>query len=80
MTMLFFSFYLIFLLIVVILAMFVVYHIHKYNTNPSFAKLQIIIFLAVAITLIVITTVLFFMLPFETMDGFDINFFSLPRY
>jgi hypothetical protein len=80
MTMLFFSFYLLFLLIVSILALFVVYHIHKYNTNPSFAKLQIIVFLTVTIALIVLATVLFFMLPFEAMEGFDVNFFSLPKY
>ena len=78
--MLFFSFYLLFLLIVIVLALFVVYHLNKYNTNPSFAKLQIIIFSVVTGILILTTTVLFFMLPFDTMSGIDIDFFSLPGY
>ncbi|QQS61816.1 MAG: hypothetical protein IPN70_02770 [Candidatus Moraniibacteriota bacterium] len=63
------SFFVFFLLIVGIFALFIVYHLRQYNTHSGFANLQITIFLFVLGFLIIMSILSFAGLPLDEFLG-----------
>jgi hypothetical protein len=68
------SLYVAFLLIVVVIVAFVVYHLKKYNVDAVSARLQVVVFVAITVVLVGINIVVFFSLPLESLLGNGGNF------
>ncbi|NCU41931.1 MAG: hypothetical protein EOM19_04395 [Candidatus Moranbacteria bacterium] len=63
-------FYFFFVCIVLILAIFIVYHLRRYSIDKSFAQKQIFFFLLVGGTLLFLNILSFFFLPWQEMVQF----------
>ncbi|NCU41805.1 MAG: hypothetical protein EOM19_03730 [Candidatus Moranbacteria bacterium] len=63
-------FYFFFICLVVILAIFIVYHLRRYSINKSFAQKQIQIFLLIGGILLGLNIIFFLSLPWQEIVPF----------